>query len=127
MMSSPVQCLIQISNSTVKTTLITCRNDPTNYYTLETNIYIQIIIDINTCARYMTKYAAKGKLSSNLIIINFESCINHHGNNNTTYKALRGAMLCCVDKHDYSTQETAYLLLHLLLVSCTYNFIIIIQ
>ena len=35
MMSSPVQCLIKTFNSTVQTTLITCRNDPTNYYTLE--------------------------------------------------------------------------------------------
>ena len=74
----------------------------------------------------MAKYVAEGELSSNLIIINFESCINHHGNNNTIYKALQGAMLCCVDKHDYSTQKTTYLLLHLLLVSCTYDFIIII-
>ena len=63
MMSSPVQCLIKISNSTVQTTLITCRNDPTNYYTLENQYYIQIIIDINTCARYMTKYVTKGELS----------------------------------------------------------------
>ena len=64
MMSSPIQCLIQISNSTVQTTLITCRNDLTNYYTLENQyIYIQIVIDVNTCARYMTKYVTKGELS----------------------------------------------------------------
>ena len=61
MMSRPVQCLIQIFNSTVQTTLITCRNDPTYYYTLE--IYIQILIDVNTCARYMAKYVTKDELS----------------------------------------------------------------
>ena len=54
MMSSPVQCLIKISNSIVQTTLINCRNDPTNY-----SIHVR---EPNTGARYMAKYITKGEL-----------------------------------------------------------------
>ena len=42
---------------------------------------------------------------SKLMITNFNSCIYHHGNNNNTCKTLQGTTLCCVDKHNYSTQE----------------------
>ena len=35
----------------------------------------------------------------------FNSCIYHHGNNNNTCKTLQGTTICCIDKHDYSTQE----------------------
>ena len=48
---------------------------------------------------------------------NFNSSIDHHGNNNNTCNTLQGTVLCCVDKHNYSTQEIVYLLLNLLLMS----------
>ena len=60
---------------------------------------------------------------SKLISPIFISCIDHHGNNNNTCKTLQCTMLCCVDKHDYSTLEIVYLLLKLLLMSNTYNFL----
>ena len=59
------------------------------------------------------------KLTSPIFIF----CIDHHGNNNNTCKTLQGTMLCCADKHDYSNQEMVYLLLNLLLMSNTYNFV----
>ena len=62
-MSSPVQCLIQISNSTVQTTLIICRNNSTNYHTLENQYLYPNTNCVNTFARYMTKYVTKGELS----------------------------------------------------------------
>ena len=68
----------------------------------------------------MAKYAAKGEPFLKLIVINFKYCIDHHGNNNNTRNALQGAMLCCVDKHDYIPQEMVYLLFNLLLVSNTF-------
>ena len=52
----------------------------------------------------------------------FSSCVNHHGDkNNNICKGLQDAMLRCVDKKDYSTQETASLLFNVLLVRCTFT------
>ena len=57
----------------------------------------------------MAKYAAKDEPYSNVILPIFKSCIDHHGNNNNTYKALQGVILCCVDKHEeYSRNSICY-------------------
>lgn len=81
---------------------------------------IQVIVDADACARYMAKYAAKGEPRSKSLTDIFKSCIE---NLTSTPSALRRAMIRAVGERDFSSQETAHMLLSLPLTSCSYSFV----
>ena len=80
---------------------------------------LQIIIDAETCARYMAKYASKGEPRSQPVSSIFKSCVDHLTDTSEAHTALRSAMIRSVAERDFSAQETAHQLLSLPLFSCT--------
>ena len=86
---------------------------------------MQIIIDVEACARYMAKYAAKAEPRSTTVHLIFKTCVQSLSNEGNAYKILRTAMLRAVGERDFSSQETTHMLLSLPLVSCSYNFTIV--
>lgn len=117
----------RLSNGQVKATLTTSRNDPRinshNRLMLQhwrANVDLQVIVDVNACARYMTKYIAKSEQrskSASDILSHSISC------STTTPSILRKCMIQSVGERDFSAQETAHLILSLPLYRCTYNFV----
>ena len=120
----------KLDSGMIRTTLITQRNDPRvnshNRVMLQhwrANVDVQIIIDVEACARYMAKYAAKAEPRSKSVKTIFKTCVDTLHDDSDSRKALRSAMLRAVGERDFSSQETAHMLLSLPLVSCSYNFV----
>ena len=120
----------KLDNGTVRATLETKRNDSRlnshNRVMLQhwrANVDLQIIVDVQACARYMTKYAAKGECRSQPVQTLYKSCVEHLNNNSDGRRVLRTALLRSVGERDFSAQETSHMLLSLPLFSCTYNFV----
>ena len=90
---------------------------------LYTHAFLQVIVDVNACARYMAKYAAKGEPRSQPVSAIFKSCVYRLRTNSDSCTALRSAMMRSVGERDFSAQETGHMLLSLPLVSCTYTFV----
>ena len=119
----------KLTDSSIHGTLTTKRNDPRvnshNRVMLQNwraNIDIQVIVDVQACARYMAKYAAKGEPRSKDVQSLFRSCTENTSNSSNGHQILRRAMLRSVGERDFSAQETGHMLLSLPLSSCTYNF-----
>lgn len=70
----------------------------------------------------MAKYAAKSEPRSKDVSENFQSCASKLHNGSDARSALRSAMIHAVGERDFSTQETAHMLLSLPLMSCTFSF-----
>ena len=87
------------------------------------NVDLQMIVDVQACARYMAKYAAKGECRSHSLQSLYKSCVEHLNNNSGARRILRSALLRSVGERDFSAQETSHMLLSLPLFSCTYNFV----
>ena len=122
----------RLHDQTIRATLTTRRNDPRvnshNRLLLQNwraNVDIQIIVDVQVCARYIAKYIAKGEPRSRSVSAIFSQAVNTLNDNSTSRSMLRSIMICAAGERDYSAQETAHMLLSLPLVSCTYNFITI--
>ena len=120
----------RLSDGTIRCTLLTRRNDPRvnshNRLLLQhwrANVDVQIIVDIHACARYMAKYAAKSEPRSRSVAAIFESCVGGLQNDSDSKSALRRAMIRAVGERDFSSQETAHMLLSLPLTSCSFSFI----
>ena len=120
----------RLADGTIRATLTTCRNDPRvnshNRLLLQNwraNVDLQIIIDIQACARYMAKYVAKSEPRSQAVTEIFNFCVSSLRDDSDTRSALRRAMIRAVGERDFSAQETAHMLLSLPLVSCSYSFI----
>ena len=120
----------KLTDGSIRTTLTTKRNDPRvnshNRLQLQhwrANVDLQIIVDVQACARYMAKYAAKGEPRSQTVHSLFKSCVDDLSHSSDSHKALKRAMLRAVGERDFSAQETCHMLLSLPLVSCTYNFV----
>ncbi len=120
----------KLNDGHVRATLTTRRNDPRiNSHSRvmlqhwRANVDLQVIVDIHACARYLTKYAAKGEPRSKPVSAIFKSCVENLNSDSDSRRALRSAMLRAVGERDYSAQETAHMLLSLPLVSCTYTFV----
>lgn len=120
----------KLDNGTVRATLETKRNDSRlnshNRVMLQhwrANVDLQIIVDVQACARYMTKYAAKGECRSQPVQTLYKSCVEDLNNNSDGRRVLRTALLHSVGERDFSAQETSHMLLSLPLFSCTYNFV----
>lgn len=122
----------ELSNCTVRATLSTKRNDPrlNSHQRLmlqnwRANVDLQIIIDVEACARYMAKYAAKGEPKSMSATAIFATCVGKLSDHHNPLTALRSSMLRVVGERDFSAQETAHMLKGLPLYSCTYSFVCI--
>lgn len=120
----------KLNDGTIRATLTTQHNDPRvnshNRVMLQhwrANVDLQVIVDVEACARYMTKYAAKSEPRSRCIEDILKTCVDSLSNEAGAHKALRSAMLCTVGERDFSSQETTHMLLSLPLISCSYNFI----
>ena len=120
----------RLESNTVRATLISKRNDPRlnshNRVMLQhwrANVDVQIIVDVQACARYMAKYSAKGEPRSQSVQSVYKACIERiHDTDNAT-KALRSALLSSVGERDFSAQECSHMLLSLPLFCCTYSFV----
>lgn len=116
----------KLSDGSIRGTLTTKQNDPRvnshsrvvlqNY---RSNIDIQVIVDVQACARYMAKY---GEPQSKDVQSFFKSCVETQTASCNSHQILRRAMLRSVGERDFSSQETGYMLLSLPLTSCTFNF-----
>ena len=120
----------KLTSGTIRSKLVSQRNDPRinshNRIQLQhwrANVDLQIIVDVEACARYMAKYAAKGEPRSDSVHSIFKSCVDDHSANSPTHKILRRAMLRSVGERDFSAQETCHMLLSLPLFSCSFNFV----
>ena len=87
------------------------------------NVDIQMIVDVEACARYMAKYASKGEPRSQPLSSIFKSSVDRLVDESDARTALRSAMVRSVGERDFSAQETAHQLLSLPLVSCTFSFV----
>ena len=119
----------KLTGGSIRATLTTKRNDPRvnshNRLQLQhwrANVDLQIIVDVEACARYMAKYAAKGEPRSQTVHSIFKTCVNDLSGSSHAHKVLRGAMLRSVGERDFSAQETCHMLLSLPLFSCSFNF-----
>ena len=120
----------ELPNGKVRATLNTKRNDPRvnphqriMLQNWRANVDLQIVIDVEACARYIAKYAAKGEPTSMSAAAIFGSCVAKLSDTANPLTALRSSMLRFVGERDFSAQETAHLLLSLPLYSCTYSFV----
>lgn len=71
----------------------------------------------------MAKYAAKGEPRSQTVSTIFDTCVASASNNSNVHSTLRRAMIRAVGERDFSSQETAHLLLSEPLMSCSYMFV----
>ena len=120
----------KLPDGTVRASLTTKRNDPRlnahNHLMIQhwrANVDLQIIVDVDACARYMAKYATKDEPRSQAVSSIFKSSVDHLSDNSDAHKVLRSAMVRSVGERDFSAQETAHQLLSLPLVSCSFTFV----
>ena len=66
------------------------------------NVDLQIIVDVDACARYMAKYATKGEPRSQAVSSIFKSSVHHLSDNSDAHKVLRSAMVRSVSERDFS-------------------------
>ena len=105
----------KLPDNMIRATLTTKRNDPRvnthNRLMLQNwraNVDVQVIVDVNACARYMAKYAAKGEPRSQSVQSLFKSCVNNTNSTSSSHTVLCRCMLRTVGE---SAQETAHMLL----------------
>ncbi len=69
------------------------------------NVDLQIIVDVEACARYMymAKHAAKGEPRSRAVQSILKTCVDSLHVNSDAPKALRSAMLRSVGERDFSS------------------------
>lgn len=122
----------ELSDGRVRATLHTKRNDPrvnphqrTMLQGWRANVDLQIIVDVESCARYIAKYAAKGEPKSTSAASIFANCVAKLNDTDNPQTALRSSMLRAVGERDFCAQETAHMLSSLPLYSCTYSFVCI--
>ena len=116
----------------VQSTLLTKRNDQRlnlhNRVMLENwraNVDLQVIVDEKACARYMTKYAAKGEPRSKSASEILKLSVSSLQENDQVSSAIKKAVIQVAGDRDMAAQETAHMLLSLPLIGCTYSFVTI--
>ena len=122
--------LVGEKNRHVESELHTRRNDERlnshNRVMIENwraNVDLQVIVDEKACARYMTKYAAKGEPRSKSASEILKVSISSLQNSNQVSSAIKKAMIQVVGDRDMAAQETAHMLLSLPLVGCSFSFV----
>ena len=132
----PIECALattitfgRISNGEIKATLKTSKNDhylntqSFHVTTLGANVDLQLIVDVNACARYLTKYISKSEPRSKASSEMFANCVSATSVSMSASTVFRKCMIKTVGERDYGAQETAHLLFSLPLYRCTYNFV----
>lgn len=87
------------------------------------NVDLQMIVDVNACARYLTKYISKSEPRSKTSSEIFANCLSQSNASTSPITVFKRCMIKSVGERDFGAQETAHLLLSLPLYRCTYNFI----
>ena len=120
----------KLSNGTIRAPLTTIRNYPYlnshNRVMLQhwrANVDLQIIVNVQACARYMSKYAAKSEPKSQSVQSLYKSCVDRLTDTSDASKLLHSAIVRSVGERDFSAQQTSHMLLSLSLYSCTYSFV----
>ena len=121
---------LEFGDNNIKATLMTKRNDPRinshNRVMLQNwraNVDMQIIVDADACARYLTKYAAKGEPTSKQASTILNNTMDQLRDTDTTSSVLKRAMIQVAGERDISAQETAHMLLSTPLYGSTFQFI----
>ena len=106
----------KLPDNIIRTILTTKRNDPCvnthnrlMLHNWSANVDVQVIVDVNACARNMAKYAAKGEPRSQSVQSLFKSCVNNMNSTSSSHTVHQRCMLRIVGKRDFSTQETAHM------------------
>ncbi len=114
----------------VESELLTRRNDERlnshNRVMLENwraNVDLQVIVDEKACARYMTKYAAKGEPRSKSASEILKLSVSSLESTDQVSSAIKKAMIQVAGDRDMAAQETAHMLLSLPLVGCSFSFV----
>ncbi len=114
----------------VESELLTRRNDERlnshNKVMLENwhaNVDLQVIVDEKACARYMTKYAAKGEPRSKSASEILKLSVSSLESTDQVSSAIKKAMIQVAGDRDMAAQETAHMLLSLPLVGCSFSFV----
>ena len=84
-----------------------------------------MIVDVNACARYLTKYISKSEPRSKASSEIFANCVSATSASMSATTVFRKCMIKTVGERDYGAQEIAHLLLSFTLYRCTYNFVIL--
>ena len=120
----------QISGNKIRATLVTKRNDNRinshNRVMLQhwrANVDLQIVVDVDACARYMAKYIAKGEPRSEPATGILKTCVDRLQDTDQASSALKKSMIKVAGDRDMGAQETAHLLLQEPLYHCTYSFV----
>ena len=106
----------KLSNGTICAPLTTKRNDSRlnshNRVMLQhwrANVDLQIIVvDVQACARYMSKYAAKSEPRSQSVQSLYKSCVDRFTDTSDASKLLRNSIVRSVGERDFSAQETLH-------------------
>ena len=119
-----------LGKDNIKAKLETRRNDPRinshNRVMLQNwraNVDMQIIVDADACARYLTKYAAKGEPISKQASTILANTMEQLRETDNTSSVLKRAMIQVAGERDISSQETSHMLLSTPLYGCTFQFI----
>ena len=114
----------------VESEMLTRRNDERlnshNRVMLENwraNVDLQVIVDEKACARYMTKYAAKGEPRSKSASEILKLSVSSLESTDQVSSAIKKAMIQVAGDRDMAAQETAHMLLSLPLVGCSFSFV----
>ena len=114
----------------VESEMLTRRNDERlnshNRVMLENwraNVDLQVIVDEKACARYMTKYAAKGEPRSKSASEILKLSVSSLESTDHVSSAIKKAMIQVAGDRDMAAQETAHMLLSLPLVGCSFSFV----
>ena len=85
----------KFSDNTICATVTTKRNDPRlnahnrfMFQNWRANVDLQVIVDVNACARYMGKYAAKGEPRSQSVQSLFTACVNSSNSTSSSQTVL---------------------------------------
>ena len=89
------------------------------------NVYLQAIVDMDQCFRYIAKYETKGEPRLQPVTEILNTAIRRLRHTDAASSALRRAMTQVAGERDNGSQETAHMLLGKPLYSCTYSFLCI--
>ena len=120
----------EVNEEKIRATLSTRRNDDRlNSHTRmmlqhwRANVDLQVVVDVDVCARYMAKYVSKSEPRSKPATGILKDCVDRLQDTDQAASALKKAMIQVAGERDMGAQETAHLLLQEPLYRCTYSFV----
>ena len=120
----------EVNEEKIRATLSTRRNDDRlNSHTRmmlqhwRANVDLQVVVDVDVCARYMAKYVSQSEPRSKPATGILKDCVDRLHDTDQAASALKKAMIQVAGERDMGAQETAHLLLQEPLYRCTYSFV----